>query len=64
MLNAYRNNTGGNVTDTELIVASIVQMETRSPEHMSMIARHYLQSFGTRNAAAKWIPPENISMTM
>ena len=38
MLNAYRNNTGGNVTDTELIVASIVQMETRSPEHMSMIA--------------------------
>ena len=30
--------TGGNVTDTELIVASIVQMETRSPEHMSMIA--------------------------
>lgn len=38
MLNAYRNNTGGNLTDTELIVASIVQMETRSPEHMSMIA--------------------------
>ena len=34
MLNAYRNNTGGNVTDTELIVASIVQMETRSPEQM------------------------------
>ena len=38
MLNAYRNNTGGNITNTELIVASIVQMETRSPEHMSMIA--------------------------
>ncbi|MBS5344270.1 MAG: endolytic transglycosylase MltG [Clostridium sp.] len=38
MLNAYRNNTGGNVTDTELIVASIVQMETRSPDHMSIIA--------------------------
>ena len=38
MLNAYRNNTGGILTDTELIVASIVQMETRSPEHMSMIA--------------------------
>lgn len=38
MLNAYRNNTGGNVTDTELIVASIVQMETRNPDHMSIIA--------------------------
>ena len=38
MLNAYRNNTGGNVTDTELIVASIVQMETRSPDHMSIIS--------------------------
>lgn len=38
MLNAYRNNTGGNVTDTELIVASIVQIETRSPDHMSIIA--------------------------
>ena len=37
MLNAYRN-TGGNVTDTELIVASIVQMETRNPDHMSIIA--------------------------
>lgn len=38
MLNAYRNNTGGNLTDTELIVASIIQMETRSPEHMSIIS--------------------------
>lgn len=38
MLNAYRDNTGGNLTDTELIVASIVQMETRSVEHMSIIA--------------------------
>ncbi len=38
MLNAYRNNTGGNLTNTELIVASIVQMETRSPEHMAIIA--------------------------
>ncbi len=38
MLNAYRNNTGATLTDEQLIIASIVQMETRSPIHMAMVA--------------------------
>lgn len=38
MLNAYRNYTGGQLTNEQLIIASIVQMETRSPEHMAIVA--------------------------
>ncbi|WP_052446823.1 endolytic transglycosylase MltG [Candidatus Soleaferrea massiliensis] len=37
MLNAYRDNSGG-ISDEELIVASILECEARSAEHMSMVA--------------------------